>query len=57
MDEIVATRPNTCPDANGTLPACTPLAGPFVPFQQNNPQVYTTAPGMIPFAIRQAAVV
>ena len=47
MDEIVATRPNTCPDANGTLPACTPLAVPFVPFQQNNPQVYTAAAGII----------
>ena len=47
MDEMVATRPNTCPDANGTLPACTPLAVPFVPFQQNNPQVYTAAAGMI----------
>ena len=32
-----------CPDTSGTLPACAPLAGPFVPFQQLNPKVYPAA--------------
>lgn len=36
-------KPNesaVCPDGNGTLPSCTPLAVPFVPFQQTSPKRY-----------------
>lgn len=29
-----------CPDANGTMPSCAPLAVPYVPFQQQNPKRY-----------------
>lgn len=29
-----------CPDRCGTMPACAPLAVPYVPFQQNTPQRY-----------------
>ena len=32
------TRP--CADANGTMPACAPLAVPYVPFQQQGSQKY-----------------
>ena len=31
----------TCPDANGTMPSCAPLAVPYVPFQQTNPKRYS----------------
>ncbi len=27
-------KPVQCPDTNGTMPACAPLAVPYVPFQQ-----------------------
>ena len=30
-----------CPDANGTMPSCAPLAVPYVPFQQQNPKRYS----------------
>lgn len=30
-----------CPDANGVMPSCAPLAVPYVPFQQQNPQRYS----------------
>ena len=33
------TRP--CADANGTMPACAPLAVPYVPFQQQGSQKYS----------------
>lgn len=29
-----------CPDANGTMPGCAPLAVPYVPFQQTSPKRY-----------------
>ena len=55
----------TCPDANGTLPECAPLAVPYVPFQQNNPQRYsqndalnngTLFPGLnLPFHLKKDA--
>lgn len=32
--------PTVCPDACGPLPPCAPLAVPYVPFQQKNPQRY-----------------
>ena len=31
---------SNCPDRCGTMPACAPLAVPYVPFQQNTPQKY-----------------
>lgn len=29
-----------CPDSNGTLPCCAPLAVPYVPFQQEGSSMY-----------------
>ena len=53
----------TCDDANGILPACAPLAVPYVPFQQKNPKRYpqqealatgTLFPGLdLPFRVKQ----
>ena len=31
---------SNCPDRCGTMPACAPLAVPYVPFQQSTPQKY-----------------
>ena len=55
----------TCDDANGMLPQCAPLAVPYVPFQQNNPQRYpqqqalangTLFPGLnLPFRVKDEA--
>lgn len=39
MEHEPIVRP-TCPDANGTMPPCAPLAVPYVPFQQQNPKRY-----------------
>ncbi|MEG1857135.1 MAG: spore coat protein CotJB [Pseudoflavonifractor sp.] len=33
-------NPNACGDANGTLPACAPLAVPYVPFQETGAARY-----------------
>lgn len=33
--------PAACGDACGTMPSCAPLAVPYVPFQQANPNRYT----------------
>lgn len=30
-----------CPDVNGTMPSCAPLAVPYVPFQQKAPKRYS----------------
>lgn len=63
------TTPDTdgriCPDACGTLPECAPLAVPYVPFQQSNPQRYnqndalnngTLFPGLnLPFHLKKDA--
>lgn len=38
-----APETGTCPDGCGTLPACAPLAVPYVPFQQTNPKRYSQA--------------
>lgn len=32
---------SNCPDWCGTMPACAPLAVPYVPFQQDAPQKYS----------------
>jgi len=34
-------------NGNGVLPACAPLANPYVPFQQENDQTYQAATGLI----------
>lgn len=39
MNQNLPAR-SECPDTSGTLPSCTPLAVPFVPFQQENASVY-----------------
>lgn len=40
-DTGITARP--CGDACGTMPACAPLAVPYVPFQQKNSQKYDQA--------------
>lgn len=40
-------RPGRCSDMQGVLPACAPLANPYVPFQQNNPQTYPAKKGVV----------
>ena len=37
----------SCADWQGSLPACAPLANPYVPFQQNNPQTYPVKTGVV----------
>ena len=61
------TKPSvSCPDGHGALPACAPLAVPYVPFQQRNPRKYdktdalsngTLFPGLnLPFHLKTEAV-
>lgn len=57
--------PTLCPDANGTLPSCTPLAVPYVPYQQPGSKKYekkdalengTLFPGLnLPFFLKENA--
>lgn len=47
MDETTTATAARCADEKGQLPACAPLAVPFVPFQQQNPQVYTAGKGFV----------
>ena len=47
MDETTTVTAARCSDEKGQLPACAPLAVPFVPFQQQNPQVYTAGKGFV----------
>lgn len=59
-------KPVVCGDNCGTMPACAPLAVPYVPFQQNNPKKYsqeealsngTLFPGLnLPFHVKAEAV-
>lgn len=37
----------TCTAGMGALPNCAPLSTPYVPFQQENPQTYQAAAGII----------
>lgn len=46
-DKQVTPKPDTCPDGNGCLPACAPLANPYVPFQRENSQRYEAPKGLI----------
>jgi len=36
-----------CGTGMGRLPSCAPLANPYVPFQQNNPEKYQPAKGLV----------
>ena len=47
MDATTATKPASCVDTSGNLPSCAPLATPYVPFQQVNPQVYPATQAFI----------
>ena len=59
-------KPMVCSDNCGMLPSCAPLAVPYVPFQQTNPQRYnkeealsngTLFPGLnLPFHMKAEAV-
>lgn len=64
-DKPTDWTPGTCGDANGTLPACAPLAVPYVPFQQTGAKKYdhnealengTLFPGLnLPFHLKADA--
>ena len=41
MQTQAAQTAEGCGDMRGTLPACAPLANPYVPFQGQNPDRYT----------------
>lgn len=43
MNPDTGTTPRPCADACGTMPACAPLAVPYVPFQQRGSQKYNQA--------------
>lgn len=43
MNPDTGTNPRPCADACGTMPACAPLAVPYVPFQQRGSQKYNQA--------------
>ena len=47
MDETTTVTAARCSDEKGQPPACAPLPVPFVPFQQQNPQVYTAGKGFV----------
>ena len=38
---LAAQTAESCEDARGALPSCAPLANPYVPFQNRNPERYT----------------
>ena len=43
MNPDTGTTPRPCGDACGIMPACAPLAVPYVPFQQEDSQKYDQA--------------
>ena len=43
MSPDTGTNPRPCGDACGTMPACAPLAVPYVPFQQQGSKKYNQA--------------
>ena len=47
MDLIQVMRDTESDCTMGKLPACAPLANPYVPFQQNNPQTYKAHKGLV----------
>lgn len=38
---------HNCSDAQGVLPACAPLANPYVPYQMENAQTYQAPMGLV----------
>lgn len=48
MDSMTnQTSGQTCPEEMGVLPACAPLANPYVPFQRENAQTYQADTGLV----------
>lgn len=47
MDTKHMTEDRACSDAQGILPACAPLANPYVPFQQQGAQTYPAARALV----------
>ncbi len=47
MDTTVIRPATACNDKNGCLPACAPLANPFVPFQRENSETYQAPKALI----------
>lgn len=41
------TTMQNCSDAQGVLPACAPLANPYVPYQKENAQTYQAGMGLV----------
>ncbi len=64
-DKPVEDMEPTCPDTNGAMPSCAPLAVPYVPFQRRGAQKYdhsaalengTLFPGLnLPFKLKAKA--
>ncbi len=44
---IHRTTTSGCDELNGCLPACAPLANPYVPFQQDKGELYSANKGLI----------
>ena len=49
MQTQAAQTAEGCGDMRGTLPACAPLANPYVPFQGQNPDRYTAGRALMRF--------
>ena len=45
--QIQLVSAQECVAGQGLLPTCAPLATPFVPYQQNNPDAYAPAQGFV----------
>ena len=47
LDMLLEQKKIGCSNAQGTLPCCAPLATPYVPFQENQAEMYQPAAGFI----------
>ena len=47
MNDRTMKSGGACGDSSGMLPACAPLANPYVPFQKDDPQVYQAPQALI----------
>lgn len=47
MDSMNQQPVNSCTEERGILPACAPLANPYVPYQQENSQTYQADTGLV----------
>lgn len=47
MNQTPTTPNHNCNEGQGSLPACAPLANPYVPFQQENAQTYQAPMGLV----------